>query len=216
MSIEPKGLMMTSRSDDFVPQRPSRPTDNETFYWHPVLGYIRADHARHLYADSARGEEVRNGADCGDGEDRDRQAMGLEDCCGDDCSDGDERREEDCSDCHDDTSASGVKKVEGLLGRGDEDIDEDIEEPEEEPEEPIYTRSDMNRVASAVEGVAERFGNLLEEHRELRQIVKDQQAQIDVLIVALRAKKRDEDLTNEDAPSEDVETEAEDLPPMLN
>jgi hypothetical protein len=203
MSIESEGqgLMSTSRSDDFVPQRPSRPPDNETFYWHPVLGYIRADHARHLYADSARGEEVRNGADCGDGEDRDQRAMGLEDCCGDDCSD--ERDD---------------KALDIALSVAHPD-DED-EEPSE-TEEPIYTRADMARVAEAVEGMVERFGNFLDEHRELRALVKDQQVQIETLVAALKATKRDEDLTSEDVPSEDlpsedVETEAEDLPPMLN
>jgi hypothetical protein len=202
-----EGMEMVNRSDDFVPQRPSRPPDNETFYWHPTLGYVRTSHARYLYDDSARGEEVRNGADCHDGEDRDRRALGLEDCCGDgeqdcgDCGDGDEQR--------DDTTELGVKKAMGV-------VDED-DEPEKEPEEErVYTRADMNRVASAVEGVAERFGDLLEEHRELRQIVKAQQEQIEALVAALRAKKRDEDLTNEDIPSEDVETSAEDLPPMLN
>jgi hypothetical protein len=197
MSIKPEGLMSTSRTDDFVPQRPSRPTDNDVIIWDPRLGFIRADHARHLYDDSAP-----------EGEQRHLSAMHLDparegDCCGDDCGDGDERE---------DTSSSGIAKIEGLLGRGDEDIDE----TEEETEKPVYTRADMARVAEAVEGVAERFGDLLEEHRELRQIVKDQQAQIEALVAALRARKRDEDLTNEDKPSEDVETEAEDLPPMLN
>jgi hypothetical protein len=209
---EERGFEIMNRSDDFVPRPPSEDRIMIPTAWGPMEAWKAralaiAETQTHLRADEApdRWQEppatVRNGGDCcGDGEQ--------------DCSDGDERREEDC---HDDTSSSGIEKVEGLLGRGDEDIDE----AEEGEVAPVYTRADMNRVASAVEGVAERVGDLLEEHRELRQIVKDQQAQIEALVAALRARERDEDLTDGDVPGEDVSSEeleasAEDLPPMLN
>jgi hypothetical protein len=175
----PEGMMMTSATDDLVPQRPSRPTDSETFYWHPQLGYIRADHARHLYDDSASEDEQRH-----------LSAMHLDparegDCCGD-CSDEGEERDD----------AGEMAKAE--------------EEPDQ-GEEPASDAKMMAHIAEEVELVASRVIGVLDELAALRQLVKELLQQNEVLVAALRAHGRVEDLTNEDIPSEDLTSDEEDL-----
>jgi hypothetical protein len=94
------------------------------------------------------------------------------------------------------------------------------EDEDDEPESVQNWASGDTRVAELVEATAARFHRILDELIELRQLVKGLTAQNEVLTVALaalRAKIRDEDLSNgEDLSNEDLEGPAEDLPQMLN